>query len=251
MPARNAEKYLKASVNSIINQDYQEWELVFVDDGSTDSTGNIIRDYNDRRIKYYPVDEPRGVAHARNYGCSKVLSEIIVVADSDDIYYPERLTVINDAFVKDHELEVFYSNIRIINHITGEKFIRPFQTYNLELLKNINYIPNMAAAFKKSSFDAIGGYDESLLSAEDYDLWLRFAMQNCKIYGLDKVLVDANRYNESTSANREKLKKYTHIVKRKNNLPEISDLEYVRVHSSKSIFEYFTLPSGFELWFKK
>lgn len=250
MPARNAEKYLNPSVDSIIHQDFQDWELVFINDGSTDSTAEIIGSYTDSRIKYYEVDEPKGVAHARNYGCSKALSEIIVVADSDDIYYPRRLTVINEAFSKDRELVVFYSNIRIINHITGEKFVRPFQKYNRELLKNINYIANMSAAFKKYNFDVLGGYDESLLSAEDYDLWLRFAREDYKIYGLNEVLVDANRYSESTSANRGMLKECTHAVKRKNNLPEISDLDYVRMHSSEGVFEYFTKPSGFELWFK-
>lgn len=250
MPARNVEKYLKPALDSLINQTYTDWELIFVDDQSTDSTAEIAKSYNDSRIKYFLTDESKGVAHARNFGSSRASSDIIAVADSDDIYYPDRLAKTMKAFDEDENLAVFYSNIRIIDHINNTKTIRPFQAYDHEILKNINYIANMAAAYKKKDFEAIGGYDENLRSAEDYDLWLRFAAAGFKIYGLDEVLVDVNRYSESTSANRESLKNYTHIVKEKNGLPKVSDLEYVREHASEEIFKHFTQPRGYALWFE-
>lgn len=91
MPAHNREKYISSSIDSILMQTYKDFELIIVDDGSTDNTVNIIKSYDDPRIKLILHKENKGVALARNTGYSNSLGEFIVIADSDDINMPTKI----------------------------------------------------------------------------------------------------------------------------------------------------------------
>ena len=91
MSVYNGEKYITETIDSILNQTYQNFDLVIIDDGSTDSTYDIIKSYNDSRIQLYRLEENVGVGKALNFGLSKIQGYYIAHFDADDIYYPERL----------------------------------------------------------------------------------------------------------------------------------------------------------------
>jgi len=91
MPTYNREAYLAEAIGSVLSQTYKDWELIIVDDGSTDDTSTLINHYKDKRIRYLPLDRNRGIAYARNYGIKNAKGEYIAVMDSDDLMSPNRL----------------------------------------------------------------------------------------------------------------------------------------------------------------
>ncbi|MFA5603096.1 MAG: glycosyltransferase [Bacilli bacterium] len=91
MPVYNGEKYIKETIDSILNQSFTDFEFVIVNDGSTDKTRAIIESYNDGRIKLYNLEENRGVGYASNHSVVKANGKYIARADADDIYHPDRL----------------------------------------------------------------------------------------------------------------------------------------------------------------
>lgn len=91
MSVYNGGNYVKDSIESILEQTYTDFELIIVNDGSTDQTSNIIKSYKDKRIKIFDLEENCGVGAALQYGLSKVSGEYIAKADADDLYHPDRL----------------------------------------------------------------------------------------------------------------------------------------------------------------
>lgn len=251
MPAKNTEKFLSKTIDSVLKQSFQNWELVFIDDHSTDSTRELVNQFKDDRIKYYFLEEGTGVAAGRNYGCHKAQSDIIVTADSDDINYPERLQEISNFFDNNPNTNVFYSNVDFYYVESGQKITRPFQPFNVEVLKNVNFIANPSTAFTKESFSKVGGYDIKLKMCEDYDLWLSFMQKGCSFGYIDKPLVQINRYSDSTTGTRKDLlKEYIHQVKRNNGLAEIADINFLKKAVAPEVYDYFTTPGGKFLWFE-
>lgn len=251
MPAKNVEKFLAKTLDSVLKQSFLEWELVFVDDHSTDKTAELIKQVKDDRIKYFFLEEGTGIAVGRNYGCNKAEAPIIVTADSDDFNYSNRLQEIYNFFDKNPETDVFYSNVDFYYVESKEKIARPFQPFDPKVLASVNFIANPSSAFKKEAYLAVEGYDISLKMCEDYDLWLKFLDQNCTFGYSDKSLVQMNRYPESTTGTRKDLlKQYIHQVKRKHNIAEVADINFLKNSVSPEVFEYFTTPGGKFLWFE-
>ena len=91
MPVYNGEKYVKETIDSVLNQTYTDFEFIIVNDGSTDKTREIIEGYTDQRIKLYNLDKNRGVGFASNFAVNKAQGKYIARVDSDDIYHPDRL----------------------------------------------------------------------------------------------------------------------------------------------------------------
>lgn len=251
MPAKNAERFLKATLASITNQTFKEWELIFVDDHSEDKTADIVKQLSDSRIKYLFLDKGSGVAAGRDFGTRKASGHIIINADADDTYYPDRLETINSYFLQNPDTDVFYSNVDFYYVDTKRQITRPFQSFNPDILKQVNFIANSSTAFKKSSFSAIGGYDISLKMCEDYDLWLKFLDKGSSFGYVEKSLVKINRYETSTTGTRKDiLKSYIHRVKKSHNLPEVADIEFLKKNVSENVYKYFTTPGGKFLWFE-
>ena len=109
MSVYNGEKYIAESIDSILNQTYQNFELVIIDDGSTDSTYDIIKSYNDSRIQLYRLEENVGVGKALNFGLSKIQGYYTAHFDADDIYYPERLQKQKDYLDKHPDITLLSS----------------------------------------------------------------------------------------------------------------------------------------------
>lgn len=250
MPAKNTEKFIKKTLDSLINQSFKDWELIFIDDHSEDKTAEIVKNNTDKRIKYFFLEKGTGIPAGRHFGNIKARGKIIVIADSDDFNHPDRLKTIFNEFKKNPSATVFYSNIDI-NYIEENRLVpRPFQEYNLEILKKVNYIANSAAAYKKKAYFEIGGYDQSLKMCEDYDLWLRFALNGLKFIYSPKSLVILSRYVGSTTGTKKHLlRKYIHEVKEKYHLPVVADISEFKKMVSSEVFQYFTTPGGIKLWF--
>ena len=117
MPCYNAERYIAQSIESVLAQTYQSWELLITDDGSKDNSVKIATKYSleDERINLLVPDEHQGIARTRNMSISRAKGRFIAFLDSDDIWYPEKLEKqIN--YMLDNDVAFTYSSYEIIDY---------------------------------------------------------------------------------------------------------------------------------------
>lgn len=179
VPAYNAEASIKSTIDSIINQTYKKIEVLVVDDGSKDSTSEIVESYKDDRIKLIKK-ENGGVSSARNLGIKKSKGDYVAFCDSDDVWSLDKLekqvAVINS-----------FNDVDFVGcNRNGEKTRVLFNSYNTT--KKIKFsdlllrtFPQTSTAIiKRTVFNDVGMYDENQKYAEDGNLWFRICKKkNC------------------------------------------------------------------------
>jgi len=199
MPAYNAEKYIAESIQSVLDQTYKNWELIVVDDGSTDTTAEIAQGFRAResRIKYIFQRNGR-LGNARNTGIRHSSGSLVAFLDSDDLWLPEKLqhqvqTLLEtDANVVYTEGVIFYEAGAVpgptefsihVGRIEGSRMF--------DLLILLNRIPVSSVLVEAKRLNSAGPFEEALAyhGCEDYDLWLKLAAGGAVFYGMpDKLL---------------------------------------------------------------
>lgn len=173
MPTFNAAKFLPYSINSILNQTYQDFEFLIVDDGSTDNTREIIDSYSDERMNYIKKKHS-GLADTLNYGLQIAKFDWVARMDADDISHPQRIEkqFLNDN-IKYNTISCTWAMYFQNNQV---KYLVETPVNNFELRKKLllhNYINHFSVLFNRKFILGNGGYDISLDKFEDYELWLR------------------------------------------------------------------------------
>jgi len=177
IPAYNNAKFLPETIESVLKQTFADWEIIIVDDGSTDNTQEVVAMYlqnHPGKIKYFR-QENGGTAQARNRAIKESKGEYLGLLDADDLWLPEKLAVQVPIMEANPELALISSETYAIdaqsNRIGHWKVAKMPNTF--ECLFEANHIYNLTALARKSCVEKIGGYDETLLVSQDYDLWLR------------------------------------------------------------------------------
>lgn len=187
IPTYNRADLLPRAINSVLNQTFQDFELIIVDDGSTDNTKQVVQEFQnkDSRIKYIWQENSGGPAGPRNIGIRHSEGEYIAFLDSDDEWLLEKLEKQLKLFKnsKKKNLGFVGCNALIVNEKTGIKKKYNTPTYHNDeiffkkLLEN-NFIYSVGSLMiRKEVFNNIGLYDESLTTGEDWDLILRIAQK--------------------------------------------------------------------------
>ena len=178
IPAYNREKEIKRAVDSVLSQTLQDFEVIVVDDGSTDQTGAIVQSINDSRIVYVRQDN-RGATAARNNGVRHAKGIYISFLDSDDIWYSNTLERQLWKFNSDKEISCVYSDLNIIK--PGGQ-IMPFwkptkiEGYIYKEALTQGYLsPMIVLSVKKSCIEAVGMFDEGLPASQDDDICFKLA----------------------------------------------------------------------------
>jgi glycosyltransferase involved in cell wall biosynthesis len=178
MPVYNSEKYLKESIDSILNQTIKEFEFLIIDDGSTDSSVDIIKQYNDDRIRLVCNEENKGLPYTRSKGLSLATGEYIALLDSDDISYPNRLEEQINYLDKNKDVIAVSSlfDFYVNGHIQSKKYIYKNACDNDNFLRILmmftNPIMNSAAMFRKSFIEKYNiNYRKECFVAQDYAFW--------------------------------------------------------------------------------
>jgi hypothetical protein len=178
MPAYNVAPYLREAVESVVGQTYREWELVIVDDGSTDETGAIARECLklDDRIRLVSQHN-RGLAGARNTALREGRGEFFALLDSDDIWDPGFLESQMEVFARYPETALVSGSARFLGGPKDGELARP-RLPGAPVLTLEQMIGDEAAVFIMTTFrrevvDAIGLFDASKRRSEDWDFWLR------------------------------------------------------------------------------
>lgn len=133
MPTYNRSNFIGLAIESILNQTVSNWELIVVDDASTDNTEEIVKSYCDGRVHYIKIPQNKGVAHARNVGYDEATGEYVVIADSDDINLPNRLERMGHFLDNNIHYDIVVSDVRIINEYGDLGNIVEFRKGNEEL----------------------------------------------------------------------------------------------------------------------
>jgi len=182
MATKNNEPYLSVAIDSILNQTFTDWELIIVNDCSTDNTSTILENYcqSNKNIRVVTNNVCMGVGHSRNLAISLSSGKWIAVMDGDDACHPTRLALLHAAIICDPTLVLVGSY-----SISCNSFMLPqeYLSYPLKhesILKRLMYSSSFclpSCALHRETVISLGGYNPSLAPADDYDLSIRMSLQ--------------------------------------------------------------------------
>lgn len=203
LPSYNGERYLRQSVDSILSQSFTDWELIIVNDCSTDRTGDIAEEYaaNDDRIRVIHNTENQKLPRSLNIGFSAASGRYLTWTSDDNLYMPDALAVMAEYLDLHEEVYMVRGDMYIIDHmgrITGKA-----NTYSDEKLYTYNCL-GACFLYRKEVRDKIGDYDADTFCVEDYDYWLRVLQSFGKIASIDRILYQYRRHEGSLSEIRKK-----------------------------------------------
>jgi glycosyltransferase involved in cell wall biosynthesis len=248
IPLFNKENFIESTLSSVLNQSFTDFELIIVNDGSTDNSEEKVLQFNDKRIHYYSKKN-EGVSTARNYGIEKAKSDYITFIDADDYWYPDFLEEMFNKINLFPELKVFSSAIEIETSKTIVKAnysIKKTNDYEI-----VNYfissyertvLCSSSAVFHTSIFEKTGNFDIQLKSGEDTDMWIRIGLIYPILFSwkiLARYVYDPKSLskNHTTTINSFDFSKYTLLENTNPNLKKFLDLNRFSLAIKSKIME--------------
>ncbi len=211
MPSYNTGKYIEDSIKSVINQTYENWELIIVDDCSTDDTDLIVKPYlEDERIKYLKNEKNSGAAVSRNYALREAKGKWIAFLDSDDLWHPEKLER-QIAFMEENDYKFTYTDYKI--QLNGDWL--PYIYYgpdfvNKRKMKDYCYFSTITVMYDREYVGLI--QIEPVKKNNDYAMWLKI-IEKCPCHRLPECLSYYIKHEGSiSSGSKFKLIKHHYIL---------------------------------------
>lgn len=222
VPAYNYAHFLPCALDSVLRQTFTDWECIVVDDGSTDSTPDVVGRFVDRDQRFRCLrQENRGPAAARNVGIASSHGEMIQFLDADDRLSPRKLEK-HVRFLDEHpETDIVYGEVTFFRSDDPEKV---FLSLNgklsrsimahvhgnaeaLQKLEHYNIMPMLAAVMRRRVFERAGMFDEAAEGCEDYGLWIRCAVAGCRFDYLETEggVASVRSHGSSTSRDAERM----------------------------------------------
>jgi O-antigen biosynthesis protein len=204
MPVYNRERYVREAINSVLAQDDGDFELIVVDDGSTDRSVEIIRSIQDPRIRLLQNDHGGG-ASARNTGIGAARGEFIVWIDSDDRQARGALAAQRRIIMQNPDADVVYGDLEIFDDVRhpNKVFRTNYPDYQgqslLPILIQGNCLPNPGTAVRRSLYAKYGGYDVNFRRCHDYQMWTRLADSAC-FKKVEAIVCHWRQHDESLSS---------------------------------------------------
>jgi len=221
MPAYNAVDYIMEAIESVLIQNYRNFELVIINDGSTDNTEEVVLGFKDERIRYFR-QENRGLAATHNVGIKKSRGEFIIKLDCDDMMMPDFIAKHLQEFEKHPDVDLVYCDDCLIDENSKPIRVieRPEYTDRKLLIRDLfrcgfPVVP-FRTCIRRNVFDKIGFFDEELLVGEDYDMMRRFVKHGLKTHHLKGALYLRRMTSDSLSRNYsdQKAKCHFDVIKR-------------------------------------
>jgi len=215
LPTYNYARFLPESVGSVLSQTYTHYEVIVVDDGSTDNTKDVLNPFM-QKIRYIKLEQNKGLPVARNTGIQSARGKYVAFIDADDLWLPEKLQTDIEYFETHPEVSMVYSkhiNIdekgRVVNGSVKKQL--PSGNVFTQLFSEQNFVIASSVVVRKNVFETTGLFDEQLFNCQDWDLWLRIAF-HFQVAGINKPLVKYRHNPHSLSKNRNNVLKYQKIV---------------------------------------
>lgn len=205
IPTYNRRNLLGRAINSVLNQTYQDFELIIVDDGSTDNTVKLVKSLNSKKIRFIRHNEKRGVAAALNTGLQSAVGDYMAFLDSDDEWVPDKLESQIRAFeTSKPEVGIVCTGYWLATN--GRRRYVPLMKVNAKeksIFSNIvkrYFVCTPVLMIKRECFETDGTFDEQFPALSDWELFLRFS-RHYRFQSINKPLVIRYRQPDSVSSN--------------------------------------------------
>jgi len=256
MPAFNAENFIDESLRSIFAQTFENYEIIVVDDGSTDRTPEILKRY-ERKVRYIRIAN-QGPSHARNTGIRAARGRYVAFLDADDLWTPDKLALQIGFLENRPHVDLVFADMLKFN---GDRIVMPSYFKSLKdsvirrkirteseglvdatvMLLQCNVIPTGTVVLRKTALQQSGLFDEKISNVEDLDLWIRFSF-NSKIGCLHNILKKKREHGTNISSNRLKALEAAVYVfeKYRKDFPQAVD-RYKRLYHTRLSWQYYNL----------
>ncbi len=190
IPTYNRASDLKRAIRSVVDQTYREFELIIVDNHSTDDTDEVVHSFGDKRIKLFKINNNGIIAASRNMGIQEANGEIIAFLDSDDWWAGNKLKLSVEKIKEGQDFVyhdmILYKDKKLKKLRRAKKNSIPTPIFE-NLMCNGNSIFNSSVVVRKSTLDKAGYFDavDSLITIEDFDFWLRISKVTDRFFKLD------------------------------------------------------------------
>lgn len=252
----NKEKFIENTLASVLNQSFKNFEVVIINDGSTDRSKEVIETFTDSRLRLITTKN-QGASKARNTGIKEALSNYIALLDGDDLWDTAYLQHIYDAIHKFPDLKIFTAGVsqKYENKLVPVEYsFKQNELYGIhnyfEASQKYTLITSSSIVFHKSIIEKTGDFDSTIVSGQDTDLWIRFGL-NYDIVFINKQLVSYN-FNKSSLSNttydvskKPKFDKYFEEEKGNNLLKQYLDKNrysmalFSKIQNDKKHFSYY------------
>ena len=225
----NSQLHIRAAINSIINQTYKNFELIIVNDGSTDNTEREIERFNDPRISYIALPRNKGVSYARNVGLAMAKSDLVAIMDSDDIAHPRRLEKQILIMHKNKDLTILGTDV--IKSVGNKKILMKYPN-NDGLIKARLLALNGSALINPSTIMRMHHLEDNGIlypgrkTDEDHWLWFECTKKNLKFGSTEEPLLIYRRHDFNTTSENSNF--YQKHIKEKTSLRKSILLEYFK-----------------------
>lgn len=186
VPLYNQADYIGETIKSVLNQSYTNWEMIVIDDGSTDNGSTIVKEFaaNDTRISYY-CQPNSGPSAARNVGISKSRGKYILPLDGDDKIGEKYLETATEYLENNEDCKLVYCKAAKFGLENGEWLLPDYQ-YDKLLWNNMIFC---SAMYRRSDYNKTEGYNSNMIYGfEDWDFWLSLLTPNDKVYKIEDIL---------------------------------------------------------------
>ncbi|GIW68018.1 MAG: hypothetical protein KatS3mg096_886 [Candidatus Parcubacteria bacterium] len=254
MPVYNGEKYLREAIESILNQTYKNFEFIIVDDGSTDNSVKIIKEYakKDKRIRFFRNKNNLGTFGNYNYYIKNYArGKYIAIQEQDDISLKERFQLELDFLESHFDIVLAGGHINIIDSegkIVGKRLypVKYDEIKKVILLKSP--FANPTIMIRKDVFIENGGYGD-YTTAGDYDLWMRLIIEKeLKCENLDKIVVNYRIHENQQKSKKTKIQLYETIDIQKKYLFRLRCFSFLALINHIFLYLLLFLPNSFVLW---
>lgn len=209
IPTFNCGQYISHAIESALNQSYQDVEIILVDDGSTDNTRELLKEYIKEGACKYIYQSNQGVAEARNATLRAARGEYVAFLDADDFWEPDKLELQMNFLAERPDVALLHGNIRIVDAGKNQTIFDSLPINRRHKCDHIfgelylgNFINTSTVVIKRECLDRIGCFDTNLIQAEDYDLWMRVAAEfKCGFQDVVMGTYRVHRTNTSKNSN--------------------------------------------------
>ena len=227
IPTYNSSQFLTDAIESVLVQTFKDFEILVIDDGSTDDTKRvIIEKFGGVSQVSYIYKENGGVSSARNFGIEKAKGKYIAFLDADDAWIPEKLEKQISALEKNPEIKACYSSFFLCDKYLNLVGVNQSER-KADALSDLLFIGNVVATpstviAERELFQQVGGFDTELSQCADWEMWIRLATQTEFIY-IDEPLLKYRQHDSNMSKNSALLEKDSILLMEKGfalpNLP--------------------------------
>ena len=221
IPTYNRASLLPRAVHSVVNQQYEDLELIIIDDGSTDETPAVVSAIGDTRIEVVRFEQNRGIGAARHEGVSRARGEFIAFIDSDDVWLPGKLELQMRLFQTYSHLDLIFGNYLNINHVAGISELvfdksrtklknlatRPLEDGVWEILSGYqhtilehSFMATPTVMFRTEWIKRVGNFERTLSGPEDFEFWWRLAAHGARFAFVEQPLIERHKDSQSITS---------------------------------------------------